>query len=1159
MTTIYYWQSAAGDNHLLETHQSAINQLLSGDYPASDLEKLNTQHSSHPIYSFRLNDKARLLFTTYISQKKSYLLVLEYLPEHDYQKSRFLRKGVLRHYLDKISSAATESTSSDAIVFQPVLEKSSYPTFEASGDAPPRQCALDYFNQQFIQISSMQHATLHTPLPLMIMGAAGSGKTYVALSLLRQCIEQHDSDEPKRILYVTKSDHLVNEIKALWDAFYLPCTTQSISMTVDFMTYHQVLNQALNHALPEDENEMHLLSTWFNELRNMPYTRETLFQEFRICSAYTQDGYIALGKHQSLIDAAQRAALYQQYTNYLAYLRSHSLIDPVFCSLSSDVSAQFDCIVVDEAQNLSLVQQKNLYRLAHHATIAYCIDPHQNLIDQCATRPLLEQWHWTERGNTLPSVYLEHTYRCSYSVAAAINALLQAQHHVIGKIDKAEVSSIGIDSALSAYGNVILTDRPLKDNPAYAPILARATSVNFAVITHADLIQEASEQFNTPLVFTVDQIQGLEYHTILIYKLFSDKESIALLKTISPHLQNLQKSTSPTAHRAKDGNPYQHYAPWFHRIYTAYSRAKHTLLIFEPKLSNPNHNKLWNWMASQITDLKTSDRESPTTITSSAVEWQTERVKQTERGNLDVATRITKAQTLSASIPDRQAFATTSVSTSSARSRKKNALTTPVKTPDQLEAETILATFDQVASSFFNRNISTVSKLFFDTLIKRSSEGESKSLYQHLMASDSSHPHVKQFISIMRAKNFMHLEFVKKLLQPKFVPAFLAAEVYYFLVLTLDGKLIMGDRILFPWIVKALKKNDVAEHVAALVYERKKIHKLFEKLIPCQICTVEHLTYIFNVQNKQTGHSLLYIICKECPDLIIHVIDGYSSMIKAMFRGKWCVELTSENAGDDKNTSSLYWLAATDSGRHTLLILLELDASIFKSIPATTWTLARTREAGCHENTSPLFWLSSASNGRVFLMLLLKYRPSLFAEMSSMAWALPLTEQATNYVNTSPLYYLTTECSHTTEDEICLLQALQAHHPHIFRSIPTSAWTRALSRQTGRAQNTSPLYWLSSTDKGCRFILAFLDIFSQVEKSAWTLAVTNASKSPLCWLEESEIGESIIAQLRLPSLKPRNISMEIQSSLNTMGLFSSSSKSRSEQEDEHLVDFTSSS
>ena len=79
---INYWKGAKGSKDLLNAFNIEINNLLTSNYAPSDLEKL--QHpSQHVIYSYRLNQADRLLFITI----NGFLYVLEFVPNHDYQKS----------------------------------------------------------------------------------------------------------------------------------------------------------------------------------------------------------------------------------------------------------------------------------------------------------------------------------------------------------------------------------------------------------------------------------------------------------------------------------------------------------------------------------------------------------------------------------------------------------------------------------------------------------------------------------------------------------------------------------------------------------------------------------------------------------------------------------------------------------------------------------------------------------------------------------------------------------------------------------------------------------------------------------------------------------------------------------------------------------------
>ena len=65
---------------------------------------------------------------------------------------------------------------------------------------------FDHYNQQFISLSNTQSHYVETSyLPLVLHGAAGSGKTYMGFSMLQEKL-QYDAktEEAPRCLYITK-------------------------------------------------------------------------------------------------------------------------------------------------------------------------------------------------------------------------------------------------------------------------------------------------------------------------------------------------------------------------------------------------------------------------------------------------------------------------------------------------------------------------------------------------------------------------------------------------------------------------------------------------------------------------------------------------------------------------------------------------------------------------------------------------------------------------------------------------------------------------------------------------------------------------------------------------------------------------------------------
>jgi hypothetical protein len=607
MTRIYYWQDAIGSPELLAQHAEAIHKLLSGTYTAADLEKLKTTNHATPIYSFRLNHKARLLFTT----QQNYLLVLEYLPTHDYQKSRYLTRGGVIPHFDVAKQPPTLIQSSEPLNYQPV----------------------DYFDGKFIQLSTHQHRALQTSLPLIISGVAGSGKSFVALSLLRQILTCSMANKATRLVYVSKEPELVLKMQQTWHEFYAHTTDTPI----EFMTYHAWLNQyqPLAERMPEDDA---YYQAWCAGKKPATHGLDatTEFQEFRICSGLSLAQYVALGVHQSACPQDKRALVYQ---NFQRFMIEATVIDPMFYRLEQ--APMYDAIVVDEAQNLSLIQQDNLYRLAKNHAVAFCMDSHQNLIDQCATQTLLESYYWTpEHRSRMNRVDLESTYRCSSEVVSVVNNLLHAQHAVMGKIEKQATVALKADDSLPAGAAYLTTPETIITE--HANILQRATTTRFAVVTRTEYLEEACQLFKTPLVFTIEQIQGLGHHTVVVYKLWADEATRASLLRIHTCLVATNQQ-AVTSHRGK-GEKFQlrELAPLFNQAYTAYTRAEHTLLICEtPGLKRVSRHALLKWL---VPEVRVQPSLAPATVVvpSTTADWDKERNRLAKVGQNTVANRITQ-------------------------------------------------------------------------------------------------------------------------------------------------------------------------------------------------------------------------------------------------------------------------------------------------------------------------------------------------------------------------------------------------------------------------------------------------------------------------------------------------------------------------------------
>ncbi|MDF1683266.1 MAG: ankyrin repeat domain-containing protein [Legionellaceae bacterium] len=611
---VYYWKGRAGSQALLETYKADIDLLLSGDYIDADLEKF--KHASrHIIYSYRLSGADRLLFTTH----KKQLHVLEFIPNHDYQKSRFLKSGVLRQYLSKLDEPQAE-------LFTALSEEDVKPDFSGEPSRMTPSQGFDYYNQQFIHLSTAQAEVVErVSLPLVLNGAAGSGKTYISFAMFQEKLEAV-SDRPIRCLFLSKEASLVSSMRLNWETYFSPDRDETQG-TVEFKTYHELLTK---FAPDQELVSQEFFNQWFLSLKDNRTNRliplssaQEFYQEFRICSGLSQEAYCDLGERQSSIPRGEgRTALYTCYLSYLRVLDSR--IDPAFSCWQEEQRELYDFIVVDEAHRCSSKQNLLLAGLAKNHAIVYCLDANQNLEDQYSTRSILELQLRDQRVRTIT---LDKTYRCTRQVADALDGVLDNNRRILGgKIDKAEALSMS-PSAEASIGEFYMM-RPA-DVPEQAWLLERAKGVHLAVVTHPAYLEEARRVFKSKkLVFTVEEIQGQEFHTVVPYKLLLDDASKRILKKSRSKLN--PEAESSTMHRSKEktGHPD---APWAHRVFTACSRAMHSLVVVDEP------NIYWDRLIS-----KTSGSSvAPVVVEASSREdWEAMAVQQASLGNDVIAAQI---------------------------------------------------------------------------------------------------------------------------------------------------------------------------------------------------------------------------------------------------------------------------------------------------------------------------------------------------------------------------------------------------------------------------------------------------------------------------------------------------------------------------------------
>ena len=588
MARVYFWRDVIGDSSIFRPYALEIRALMSGDYASLSLEKLRT--NSHPaIYSIRVNDVTRILFTTY--EKK--VCLLDVVLNHDYSKSRFLKNpGVLKAFLSKLGDA--EIVSDVGVIHRDSFIKSNWDELgELSTEATTEEglVPLDYYQQRLIRFSADQAHVLTAKLPAIVYGPAGSGKSCVALSLLTQYVRDHHGDEAAfPVAYISRSPQLVYEIKRLWlemnpDGGY--------SDAVHFKTYDELFMEQKG-VDAKQLVDVDYFYAWYKDYAKRKTTKscskgacgagsatsheltsKEIWQEFRIRSGYsTNEEYYALGARQTELDTEDRRHICAAYQAYADHLDSKALLSSALQVLTT--TSPYQLMVVDEAQDLSYGQLHGLNTLSR-GSILYLLGDHQVLFDgKSRLNYLRELFHHYRQKQT--EIALRSTYRCSQKVCDVANALIQLKFKLTGGAsDKLESSSIEVAAEQAVTGDALWLN--VDDKAALSLLVEKAKHAQLAVVTFADYVDAAKKIFNTPLVFTPEQVKGLEYQTVVVWRPLDSVEA----SKASSKLHEDDLLSSHTTHRAKAGTGDTSYLSYFNELITAVTRARQDVVLVQDR------------------------------------------------------------------------------------------------------------------------------------------------------------------------------------------------------------------------------------------------------------------------------------------------------------------------------------------------------------------------------------------------------------------------------------------------------------------------------------------------------------------------------------------------------------------------------------------------
>jgi hypothetical protein len=549
------------DTAAIPGYDKLAARLAADDFRSADVKKVGDN-----LYRARLDRSNRLLFSLYRHQGERCALMLEYIPRHAYEKSRFLARGV---QIDEDGIPCVHAEAADE-----------------APDLPYLNPKLQRFHllDKVLSFDEDQETIYRQPPPLVIIGSAGSGKTALTLEKMK--------DASGDILYVTRSPFLVQNAREL----YYANNWQNDEQTVDFLSFREYLESIQVPA--GKEITPRVFAGWAGRQRLPKELKDShqLFEEFQGAITGTdpsraylsRDDYLALGVKQSIFPPETRAGVYDLFEKYLRFLDEQGWFDPNIVSHAwlARVEPRYDFVVVDEVQDLTNVQLLLILRsLRDMRGFLLCGDSnqivHPNFFSWSKVKTLFWRAQGADTGTGTDLVrILNANFRNSPQVTEIANRLLHIKHARFGSVDRE--SNYLVRSRGPTLGRVGL----LQDNDQVKRDLDRRTaaSARFAILVlHPEQKAEVRKYFRTPLVFSIHEAKGLEYDNVLLYGFVSSEEK--RFRDIAADLgeADLQGELRYARGRDKSDKSLEIYKFYINALYVAVTRAVRNLYLIEPR------------------------------------------------------------------------------------------------------------------------------------------------------------------------------------------------------------------------------------------------------------------------------------------------------------------------------------------------------------------------------------------------------------------------------------------------------------------------------------------------------------------------------------------------------------------------------------------------
>jgi len=588
-----------------------VNFLENNDFVSAEIKKLTDKG----YYRAKLDYENRLLFKFAQYNHQTYILLLEIIYNHEYEKSRFLRGA-------KIDESKLLALKNEKQVTEDEMVELSYVNHHTN---------RFHLLNKVISFDSVQQDIFTVRPPVVIVGSAGSGKTVLTLEKIKQL--------NGNVLYVTLSPFLVdNSTKLYYSDNYI-----NEKQDVDFLSFKEYLDTL--RVIPGKELDYRSFNAWLQPRKQAFGIKDTykLFEELRgvitgldITKEYlNKKDYLSLGIKQSIFLNEEREKVYEVFIKYLEFLNENGFYDMNMNSFQwlKYNRNKYDFIVIDEVQDFTNIQLYLVLKsLKTEGNFILCGDSnqvvHPNFFSWTNVKTMFYKHDITGSNINV----LSTNYRNSIDITTIANKLLKIKNARFGSIDKESTFLVESLEVNKGQVNFYMDSAAVRNQLNHST--GRSTKYALLVMTQEEKAI-ARKIFKTPLLFSIHEAKGLEYDNIILVNFISNnsREFNQIAQGISK--KDLEDE-SFTFSRGKDkaDKSLDAYKFYINSLYVGMTRAIKNLYILE---TSKKHEIL------TLLDLVENKQQlNIKTEVSSLDDWQEEARKLEMQGKNEQAEEIKK-------------------------------------------------------------------------------------------------------------------------------------------------------------------------------------------------------------------------------------------------------------------------------------------------------------------------------------------------------------------------------------------------------------------------------------------------------------------------------------------------------------------------------------